>query len=278
MSHCKKSCPAPSSSTHLQRTQRTIKCESSAVPEVDGPKGSVDSDIKLIELARRGEPEAFAELFRKYWAEVMRLACSHVRDPHTAQDLAAESFVRVFQILQSGGGPSISFRGYLKRVLRNVATEWGKSARRWVAVPDVSIYETPRGDSAWDEVVNSFDRDLVVEALNSLSDRWRAVLWYTVVEGCRPSVIADHLGISPNSVSALSYRAREGLRQAYLTVHVKRGKSDASCAHFISRLAAYSRGRLVGLAVEEIERHLDACGSCQCVLGEIRDLNSVLRK
>ena len=42
------------------------------------------------------------------------------------------------------------------------------------------------------------------------------VLWHTEVEGQRPAEVAPLLGMSPNSVSALAYRAREGLRQAFV--------------------------------------------------------------
>ena len=46
------------------------------------------------------------------------------------------------------------------------------------------------------------------------------MLWHTEVEGQKPADIAPLLGMSANSVSALAYRAREGLRQAFLTQHV----------------------------------------------------------
>ena len=45
------------------------------------------------------------------------------------------------------------------------------------------------------------------------------VLWHLEVENQKPADIAPLLGMSANSVSALAYRAREGLRQAYLNMH-----------------------------------------------------------
>ncbi|MET9325024.1 sigma-70 family RNA polymerase sigma factor [Streptomyces sp. NPDC003038] len=247
-------------------------------PGIIGESLHITSDAELTERARAGNTEAFAELFRRYWDAAVRLAASHVQDTHIAQDLAAESFVRVFQILKSGGGPETSFRCYLNRVLHNLSTEWGKNTRRWVLVPDVSLYETQKGNSAESKFLKEFDHALVIEALCSLPERWKIVLWYTVIQGYRPATLAGYFGISPNSVSALTYRAKEGLRQAYLTIHVNRAKSEALCAYFIERLAAYSRARLIGLAAEETARHLESCRSCERMFEEIQNLNSFLRR
>ena len=50
------------------------------------------------------------------------------------------------------------------------------------------------------------------------------VLWHTEVEQQKPADIAPLLGMSANSVSALAYRAREGLRQAFLSQHADRSR------------------------------------------------------
>ncbi|MFE6848986.1 RNA polymerase sigma factor [Streptomyces sp. NPDC057686] len=234
------------------------------------------SDRDLTEIARSGSSEAFAVLFQRHHASAERLALYYANDAFTAQDLAAEAFMRVLQAIKSGGGPAASFRGYLLTVLRNIVTEWGKAARRQVAVPDVSIYEMEHADAASSEALREFEQDLAVEALRSLSERWRTVLWYTVVQGHRPASLSDRLEISPNSVAALTYRAKEGLRQAYLTVHLKQAGSTTRCSYFITRFAAYSRGRLGKSGAEELDDHLTSCPTCRQLQSEIEEVNESL--
>ena len=53
-------------------------------------------------------------------------------------------------------------------------------------------------------------------ALRSLSPRWQAVLWLTEIEGRSSVEVGELLGLSPNAAAALTGRAREGLRRAYL--------------------------------------------------------------
>jgi DNA-directed RNA polymerase specialized sigma24 family protein len=61
---------------------------------------------------------------------------------------------------------------------------------------------------------------MIARAFRSLPERWQAVLWHTDIEASGPAEIAWLLGLSANSVAALAYRAREGLRQAYLQMHL----------------------------------------------------------
>ncbi|MER5418130.1 RNA polymerase sigma factor [Streptomyces virginiae] len=234
------------------------------------------SDGDLTDFARSGSSDAFSILYQRHRGSAERLALYYLKDPFAAQDLTAEAFLRVLQAIKSGGGPAASFRGYLLTVLRNVITEWGKSARHQVSVPDVSIYEVENAESAGSEALKEFDHGLVIEALHMLSERWRTVLWYTVVQGYRPAALSDSLGISPNSVAALTYRAKEGLRQAYLTVHLNQASSAARCSYFISRFAAYSRGRLGKSGVDEIDCHLEICRVCRQLHAEIQEVNELL--
>ncbi|MEU6610918.1 sigma-70 family RNA polymerase sigma factor [Streptomyces shenzhenensis] len=235
------------------------------------------SDQELAQSVRDGDTDAFAELFNRHRTAATRLAAKHADDAHATQDLVAEAFSRVLQALRSGGGPSSSFRGYLLKVLSNVVAEWGRSAGRQVYVPDVSLYEVEYAESAGFEALRNYENRLAIEALASLSDRWRTVLWCTIVQSQQPAAIASGMGISPNSVAALAYRAKEGLRQAYLTVHLGQGRYHSQCSGYVRRLAAYSRGRLSGCVSEEMALHVKECGTCSRLYQEIDELNSIFR-
>lgn len=241
----------------------------------DHPTESL-SDQELTQLVRGGCTEAFAELFNRHRQAACRLASMHTSDAYTAQDFVAEAFFRVLQALRTGGGPSTSFRSYLLRVLRNLVTESGRNAGRQVPVPDVGAYELEYATSAGNEALRKYEQVLVREALSSLSDRWRSILWCTIVQSQQPASIADSMGISPNSVAALAYRAKEGLRQAYLLVHLDHQSYPSQCAYYVSRLAAYSRGRLGECGSEEVTVHLGECDTCAGLYQEINELNHLL--
>ena len=65
--------------------------------------------------------------------------------------------------------------------------------------------------------------------------------------------------MSANSVSALAYRAREGLRQAYLTMHAHDAGRRRLRAGPAQHLGAYVRGGLSRRDAARVEEHLEEC-------------------
>ncbi|MFI5428326.1 sigma-70 family RNA polymerase sigma factor [Aeromicrobium sp. UC242_57] len=118
-----------------------------------------------------------------------------------------------------------------------------------------------------------FERTAVKAAYQSLPERWQRVLWHLDVEGRKPLELADTLGMKANTVSALVYRARTGLREAYLQQHVavdhdhvarSCGEVRASLAAVVRRTAsAKEQDRGVGARrrVRRLQRH--PCVSCR---------------
>jgi hypothetical protein len=81
--------------------------------------------------------------------------------------------------------------------------------------------------------------------------------------------------MSPNSVSALAYRAREGLREAYLSLHAQ-DVDDDGCARTRAALGAYVRGGLSRRDSARVEQHLDECRRCAAIHLELTEVNSRL--
>jgi hypothetical protein len=101
------------------------------------------------------------------------------------------------------------------------------------------------------------------------------VLWHTEVEGQKPADVAPLLGMSANAVSALAYRAREGLRQAFLTQHAAELDGD-TCRWTHQHLGAYIRSGLSRRDTGKVEDHLQDCRSCMAVYLELTEVNSNL--
>jgi len=102
------------------------------------------------------------------------------------------------------------------------------------------------------------------------------VLWHTEIEGARPADVAPLLGLTANGVAALAYRAREGLRQAYLQMHLSRAVRD-ECRPVAAKLGAYVRGGLAKRDAAVVGAHLDLCAECRRVFAELGDVNVALK-
>ena len=79
----------------------------------------MDPDRELVDRARDGSQEAFADLVRRYQVRIFNLARVSTRNDADAEDVAQEIFVRVFRGLRAFRGDS-AFRTWLYRIAVNV--------------------------------------------------------------------------------------------------------------------------------------------------------------
>lgn len=223
-------------------------------------------DSELVDLLRRGERAASAELWRRHAAAARTVAraWSSSLDP---DDLVSEAFLRVLSTIERGGGPEGAFRPYLFTAVRNVASSWGRrqDRERPLEQEDEVVAAGPGPE---ERALQSLDRDLGVRAFRALPPRWQEVLWYTEVEGLSPAQAAPLLGLRPNGVAALSLRAREGLRGAWIQEHVGGGVSSGECRWVLERAGAHTRGRLAARDRLRVRSHLVECAECRTTLAE----------
>ena len=240
--------------------------------EEQGNPGVTTSDESLVLLARAGDRNAFAELWQRHARSGMRVA-RQFTSSSDADDLVSEAYVRIYQRVLAGGGPEGAFRPYLYTTIRNLAARWGQ-ANHSINVEDIGEFEdVVEGD---DPATIALDRTLTARAFRTLPERWQSVLWYTEVEGMDPHEVAPILGISANGVAALSYRAREGLRKAWLQAHVSDATASGECRWAIERLGDYARNGLSARERQRVSEHLGTCAKCSIISEEVDEVGSHL--
>lgn len=230
------------------------------------------SDTELIESARSGDTSAFAELWRRHYRSAARVA-RQFTSSIDADDLVSEAYARIFQRVLAGGGPTGAFRPYLYTTIRNLASSWG-AASHDVQVDVIDEFEDqriPDDPGSW-----ALDRTLTATAFRSLPDRWQTVLWYTEVEGMDPHEVAPLMGLTANGVAALSYRAREGLRAAWLQAHISNAGTSAECQWTMARLGDRARNGLTPREKDRVELHLLDCTKCMVISEEVDEVGSHL--
>ena len=238
----------------------------------------LSSDAELITAVRSGVSDAFGTLYERHVDAARAVARQYSNSAADAEDAVSDAFSRVFSAIQGGGGPDVAFRAYLFTVIRRVALVRVESGRRAQPTDDIETLEAASGEveSTEEPTMAGFERGVVSQAYKSLPERWQAVLWYTEVEELSPAEIAPVLGLTANGVAALAYRAREGLRQAYLQQHLASPTSEA-CTIVNSKLGAYVRGGLAKRETALVDSHLDECGACRALVLELGDVNHGMR-
>lgn len=230
------------------------------------------SDADLVDSARLGDDAAYAVLWERH-ARSARSAARAVSPTHDPDDLVSEAFASILSAIRKGGGPREGFRPYLFATIRNIAASWG---RRTTETPLDDLDERAAESSVeFAELVA--DRSVLAQAFRELPARWRTLLWYLEVEGMKPREIAPLLGMSPNAVSALAYRAREGFKVAWLKAHISDPARPEECRWVCELVVSSDRNATKRAERRRLDEHLSRCQACRIVTADIDHVAQKLR-
>ena len=230
------------------------------------------SDRELVELARAGEDAAFAELWRRH-ADAGRRYASSITRSVDSEDIVSEAFAKIFSLIKRGKGPTNGFRSYLVTAIRHTSESFGRTRRE----TPIDFIDDLADESSDDEHQNrSLDQSLTIAAFKSLPERWQEALWYTEVEQLSTKECAALFGIKPTAMAMLTFRAREGLREAWIQAHIADIPVESEHRWVIERLGAYARHKLPRVQQQMVEEHLRGCESCSIVAEEARYVGSQL--
>jgi RNA polymerase sigma factor (sigma-70 family) len=241
--------------------------DQSRSPDVAGA-----GDADLVLRTRSGDRGAFGELWRRHYRAGVTVA-RNVTSSIDPDDLVQEAYTRIYQSILRGGGPTASFRAYLFTSIRNTAAAWGRS-RHETSVDVLEAVEDPA--TSEQASAEALDRGLTNQAFRSLPTRWQEVLWYSEIERMKPAEIAPLLGMKPTAVAQLTFRAREGLREAWIQAHLRAVLDGSTCQWTIERMGAYTRHNLGHRDRTKLDSHLAECARCAIVASEARDVSGRL--
>ena len=162
--------------------------------------------------ARRGDREAAAALFRRYWRDAWRSAYAITGRQSLADDVAADGFERAFAALARFDDRR-PFGPWLHRIVANRALDLLRAERR---LSDEELPDTP--DHAPAHAAG--DRSLL-GAVAELSVERRVVVVLRYGVGMTPKQIADALDLPVGTVNSRLARSLEQLRASLEVEHVE---------------------------------------------------------
>ncbi|WP_434447248.1 sigma-70 family RNA polymerase sigma factor [Lentzea sp. E54] len=240
---------------------------------------SASSDVTDDELVGRvamGDKQAFAMLYERHVDAARAYARVLVGSWQQVDDLVAESFVKIFDRMTVGRGQVSAFRAYLIATVRTTFYKRSAVEKRYSHCDEFDeVASDEQGMS--ERVVDKLDFELASKAFASLPERWQHVLWLLEVQQQSTEAVGETLGIKANAVSALAFRARDGLRLAYLQLHIS-GLRPAECRKPASELARWLCGRLARAERARVAEHLEGCAACRDAVTELTDLLNQMRR
>ena len=183
---------------------------------------TVDDDQQLVKRVQNGDKRAFDLLVLKYQHRILGLVVRFVHDPHEAQDVTQEAFIKAYRALANFRGDS-AFYTWLYRIAINTAKNHLVSRNRRppssdVDSSDAEFYDGDHGlkDMASPERLMLRDEidETVQRSIKQLPENLRRALTLREFDGLSYEDIAAVMQCPVGTVRSRIFRAREAVDKA----------------------------------------------------------------
>ena len=169
--------------------------------------------IALVELARKGDADAFGMLYDHYQASVYRFLFYRTRSSTLAEDLTSETFFRALRSMTNFRWQGKDFGAWLMTIARNLATDHFKAGRTRLEMTteDMGQHDDVTTEGPESQVLASLTNELLLNALTQLPDEQRDCLVMRFLQGMSISETASVLERSDGAVKQLQLRGVRNL-------------------------------------------------------------------
>lgn len=170
-------------------------------------------DQKLIEAIQNGDTKAYTQLVNRYKDLVYTLAIRMLKHREEAEEVAQDTFIKVFKSLDKFKGDS-KFSTWIYKVTYNTCLDRIKKNKKHyndVAIDEFIFNKLDSIDNALDTMITEEKRVLIKNCINKLPEDSSALLTLFYFEELSLEEISKIINIEANTVKVKLFRARKKL-------------------------------------------------------------------
>lgn len=183
---------------------------------------NTQEDRELVASAKRGDPQAFRTLMKKYHKSVYYMLLKMVKNADDAEDLTQEAFAKAFNSIDKFDS-TFAFSTWLFRIATNNCIDFIRKKR----VQTISIDSPLEGDDGSsmqldvrddnfdpnDSMLRQQRKHYLELAIQRLPEKYRTLVELRYYRELSYEEVADELQIPLGTVKAQLFRARELLNE-----------------------------------------------------------------
>ena len=167
----------------------------------------------LIEAINNGDTRAYAQLVNRYKDLVYTLALRMLKHKEEAEEVAQDTFVKVFKSLHKFKGDS-KFSTWIYKVAYNTCLDTIKKNKKHlnnVTIDEYNFNKLDTIDNALDNIIKEEKSALIKNCINKLPEDSSALLTLFYFEELSLDEISKIINIEANTVKVKLFRARKKL-------------------------------------------------------------------
>lgn len=174
---------------------------------------SAIDDYQLIQSIKNGEPRAYAILVDRYKDLVYTLAYRMVRNREEAEEVAQDSFVKVYKSLDKFKGDS-KFSTWIYRIAYNTSLDRIKKNKKHyndVPINDYTYNQLDTIDNALENMISAEKSKMIKDCIQKLPEESGVLLTLFYFDELSLEEISKIVNIEANTVKVKLFRARKKL-------------------------------------------------------------------
>jgi RNA polymerase sigma-70 factor, ECF subfamily len=167
----------------------------------------------LIEAINNGDTRAYAQLVDRYKDLVYTLALRMLKHKEEAEEVAQDTFIKVFKSLDKFKGDS-KFSTWIYRVAYNTCLDNIKRNKKHlnnVTIDEFTFNKLDTIDNALDNIISEEKSTLIKNCINKLPEDSSALLTLFYFEELSLEEISKIINVEANTVKVKLFRARKKL-------------------------------------------------------------------
>lgn len=169
------------------------------------------NETQLIEECSKGNRKAQRQLYEQFYRQMYVVALRYSRTTFDAEDILQESFVKVFQNIESLNAES-SLVFWIRRIVVNTAIKFNRRKLDQTGVMnDIDDMHTDHEPVA-EVTLSHLNFKQLLSFIQQLAPRYQMVFNLYAIEGYQHAEIAEMLDISENTSKSQYARARAVLQ------------------------------------------------------------------
>src|SRR6201986_465993 len=167
----------------------------------------------LVDRAQKGDRDALEELYLIHFDRIYSYLHVSVGNRHDAEDLTAQTFLRMLEAIGKFKWQSAPFSAWLFRIAHNLAMDHFRANKRWQPEEDVPEPEPDESTSAEAGALEAIGRSSMLDLIEDLSHEQQQVLTLKFVFNFSNGEVATILGKTEGAIKSLQHRALVSLQK-----------------------------------------------------------------